>query len=258
MDQFKLFTTAIIYRMKTIKTFASSERFLSTFLKLRNQSNVPLKTEGIQLQCDCCKIPIKIIEIFEMDKVIDKRIDIVIDEILRNSICDHYKDNRQCALSSVYIHPLIGTPQHFIFSFPIPGSDVQYINDFTFAGDWYEATIKVMPIESNRNVIFLLYEKYNERKLSKMIMNNLNILESNLDDYAEKLEVWQIPLVKTIADIMISQQEQETLLVANMKCMEGLILKDIDTEEDIGSNREVHELITYEPMNLCNSLEKNV
>ena len=98
MDQFKLFTTAIIYRMKTIKTFASSERFLSTFLKLRNQSNVPLKTEGIQLQCDCCKIPIKIIEIFEMDKVIDKRIDIVIDEILRNSICDHYKDNQQCAL----------------------------------------------------------------------------------------------------------------------------------------------------------------
>ena len=118
---------------------------------------------------------------------------------------------------------------------------MQYISDLTCAGDWYEASIKVMPMESNRNVIFVLYEKSNDRPFSKIIIQNLDILESRLDDCGEKLEIWQIPIVKSIADVMISQQEQETMLADNMKRMEDLILKDIDIGEKMGSNQEVNE-----------------
>ena len=50
-----------------------------------------------------------------------------------------------------------------------------------------------------------------------------------------------MPIVKSIADVMISQQEQETMLVDNMKRMEDMILKDIDIGEKMGSNQEVNE-----------------
>ena len=227
--------------MKTIKTFASSEKFLSTFLKLTKQVNDPHKIVGICMQCNSCKSPIRINEVFKLDKTLDKGIDLIIDERVRNSILDHYKQNQQCASSSVYIDPLIGTPKQIIFSCPVPGTDMQFISDFTFAGDWYVASIKVMPMESNRNVIFVLYEKSNDRPFSKIIIQNLDILESRLDDCGEKLEVWQMPIVKSIADVMISQQEQETMLADNMKRMEDLILKDIDIGEKMGSNQEVNE-----------------
>ena len=120
-------------------------------------------------------IELRINDIFQLDKALDKGIHIIIDEIVRNSIWDHYKQNQQCASSSVYIDPLIGTPKQFIFSFPSPGIDIQYISDFTFAGDCYKASIKVMPTESNRNVIFVLYEKSNDTTFSKLIRQNLNI-----------------------------------------------------------------------------------
>ena len=148
---------------------------------------------------------------------------------------------------SVYIDPLIGTPKQFIFSFPSPGSDIQYISDFTFAGDCYKASIKVMPTESNRNVIFVLYEKSNDTTFSKLIMQNLNMLESKLDDSGENLEVWQMPFVKSLADVMISQQEQEAILVDNMKRMEDLLLKDVDIGEKMCSNHELNENVNSNP-----------
>ena len=228
--------------MNTIKTIASSEKFLSTFFKLTEQVIDPLKIVGIHLQCNSCKIPIIINEIFKIDETLDKGIHIIIDERVWNSIWDHYKQNQQCASSSVYIDPLIGTPKQFIFSFPSPGSDIQYISDFTFAGDCYKASIKVMPTESNRNVIFVLYEKSNDTTFSKLIMQNLNMLESKLDDSGENLEVWQMPFVKSLADVMISQQEQEIMLVHNIKRMENMILKDLEIGGKICSNQEANEL----------------
>ena len=99
-----------------------------------------------------------------------------------------------------------------------------------------------MPTESNRNVIFVLYEKSNDTTFSKLIMQNLNMLESKLDNSGENLEVWQMPFVKSLADVMISQQEQEIMLVHNIKRMENMILKDLEIGGKISSSQEANEL----------------
>ena len=85
-------------------------------------------------------------------------------------------------------------------------------------------------------------EKSNDSPFSKIIIQNLDILESRLDDCGEKLEVWQMPIVKSIADVMISQQEQEIMLVHNIKRMENMILKDLEIGGKICSNQEANEL----------------
>ena len=90
------------------------------------------------------------------------------------------------------------------------------------------------------NAIFAIYEKSNERKFSKIIMENLNNLGLNLEVSAEKLEIWQLPIVNTVANVMISQQEQETLLVENMKCLENSILRDLTLEQNMPINLEVY------------------
>ena len=140
----------------------------------------------------------------------------------------------------MFIHPLIGTPQRFIFKFK--DSPINLLNqDFNFAGDYYEASIQVLSKDSNMNAIFAIYEKSNERKFSKIIMENLNNLGLNLEVSAEKLEIWQLPIVNTVANVMITQQEQETLLAENMKRLENSILRDLTLEENMSINLEVYE-----------------
>ena len=83
---------------------------------------------------------------------------------------------------------------------------------------------------------------YGITELTKLIIQNLNMLESKLDDSGENLEVRQLPFVKSLTDVMISQQEQEIILVHNIKRMENMILKDLEIGGKICSNQEANEL----------------
>ena len=72
-------------------------------------------------------------------------------------------------------------------------------------------------------------------------MENLNNLGLILDVAPEKLEIWQLPIVNSIANAMITQQEQETLLADNMKLLENSLLRDMTLEENVSVNQEVNE-----------------
>ena len=74
-----------------------------------------------------------------------------------------------------------------------------------------------------------------------MIMENLNNLGLILDVSSEKLEIWQLPIVNSIANAMIAQQEQETLLADNMKLLENSLLRDMTMEENVSVNQDVNE-----------------
>ena len=226
--------------MKTLKAATSSDKFVENFINLKKHISEPQPTDSIQLQCANCKLTIQVDGFFEIHDVLHTEIYRVIDGIIRKSISKHYNANEKCVSSSVFIHPLIGTPQRFIFKFK--DSPINLLNqDFNFAGDYYEASIQVLSKDSNMNAIFAIYEKSNERKFSKIIMENLNNLGLNLEVSAEKLEIWQLPIVNTVANVMISQQEQETLLAENMKCLENSILRDLTLEENMSINLEVYE-----------------
>ena len=226
--------------MKTVKALTSSDKFLENFINLKKYLTEPKPTDTIQMQCGNCKLAIQIDGFLEIHDVLDTEIYRIIDGIIRKSISKHYKANVKCVSSSVFIHPLIGTPQRFILQFK--DSPIHLLNtDFNFAGDWYEASIQVLSKDSNTNAIFVIYEKSNERNFSKMIMENLNNLGLILDVSSEKLEIWQLPIVNSIANAMIAQQEQETLLADNMKLLENSLLRDMTMEENVSVNQDVNE-----------------
>ena len=59
------------------------------------------------------------------------------------------------------IHPLHGTPQNIILSFP--ESNIMYVKDFQIEGDIYKVDIIVTPITSDTKAIFVLYDKVNDQ-----------------------------------------------------------------------------------------------
>ena len=204
----------------------------------------PLPTDIIVFQCDHCKadLPLNVDGVLQVDKSLDTELSIVIDELSKSLLEAHYKQSEKCVASKMHIHPAFGTPQNIILS--LPESDSNLIGQLKINCDTYTVDITVMTTDNK--AIFVLYEKANdvEKTFSRFIECNFNtFLNIEPDKQTHQLEVWQLPIVTSIANTMISQQEEETQLVSNMKDMEKFIMKNIIDEESLPGNQQGQETL---------------
>lgn len=233
--------------MKTMKSMVSSKIFLSNFMKLKKQMSGSLPTDVIIFQCDNCKsnLPLNIDGVIQLEADLEKELSTLIDEMSKSLIEAHCKESEKCVSSNINIHQEFGTPQNIILSFS--ETNICYVKEFTIAGDSYKVDITVSPMASDNKAIFVLYNKATggERMYSKFIECNFGtFLNIDWDEKTQELEVWQLPMVKSVANMMISQQEQEIMLMSNMKDMEHFIIKNILDEKMLpGNQQEEYDLL---------------
>ena len=203
------------------------------FIMLKHRIKEQLPTDVILFQCCHCKseLLLNINGVIKVYEALDQELSKIIDEMCKTLIKDHHLQSKKCVSSEMNIHSLLGTPQNIILSFP--ESDIIHLKDFIIEGDNYKVDVAITPMTSDTKAIFVLYHKVKdaERKYSNFIKCYFNtFLKVEGDKHAHQLEVWQLPIVNSVTDIMISHQEEETLLVSNKKDMEKFIMESIIDE----------------------------
>ena len=113
-----------------MKTMISSKTFASNFIMLKNKIKEQLPTDIIIFQCCHFKseLLLNIDGVLQVCEVLDKELSKIIDELCKSLIQDHHLQNEKCLGSEMSIHPLRGTPQNIILSFP--ESDIMFVRDF--------------------------------------------------------------------------------------------------------------------------------
>ena len=175
-----------------MQTFASSEAFLSNFMKLKNKMRDPLPTDVIIFQCDHCNsnLPLNVDGVLLMDEKLDKEISILLDESLKSLQGVHHEQCKNCTHAKMHIHPVFGTPTNVILSFP--ESEEKFLSSFKIGGDCYNVEIKVTQMISDNKAIFVLFQNENaaENIYTDFIKCNfesfLNIESNETDGWSEQ------------------------------------------------------------------------
>ena len=169
----------------------SSETFLLNFKELKSRMRTTLPTDTILFQCQNCNVNLTLNRdgVLQMDVHLEEEMTIRVEKMLKGLIGNHIKQCGQCESSSMYIHPVIGTPKHICVSFP--ESDTCFINDFELEGDTYKTSIIVVNSESK--AIFALYNKdtYGEKTYLEFIKCNFDtFLDTEAIEPEENFEEW--------------------------------------------------------------------
>ena len=93
--------------------------------------------------------------------------------------------------------------------------------------------MKITLIGSSKKSTFVLYKdrKSVDNSYTNFILQHFELsLNVNHDKKVSKVEVWQAPEVICIANAMIAEQEENTLLSSNIKEKENYILDKILTD----------------------------
>ena len=217
----------------TLNSDVSSSILRSNIIMMLNSCRGLLSTDVIHFECNQCKqdLPLNSDGLICLDVELNTDIGNVLNQLLESMLLEHKQKSEKCSFASMSINRNFGTPNCLLFSFP--ESYDTFLKCFKIDEFFFEIEMKITLIGSSKKSTFVLYkdQKSVDNSYTNFILQHFELsLNVNHDKKVSKVEVWQEPEVICIANAMIAEQEENTLLSSNIKEKENYILDKILTD----------------------------
>ena len=210
----------------TLNSDVSSSILRSNIIMMLNNCRSLLSTDVIHFECNQCKqdLPLNSDGLICLDVELNMDIGNVLNQLLESMLLEHKQ-------TSMSINRNFGTPNCLLFLFP--ESFDTFLKCFKIDEFVFEIEMKITLIGSSKKSTFVLYKdrKSVDNSYTNFILQHFELsLNVNHDKKVSKVEVWQEPEVICIANAMIAEHEENTLLSSNIKEKENYILDKILTD----------------------------